>query len=165
VELVVARIGRPHGVKGEVTVQVRTDSPEVRFALGKRLTTDRENPSELVIASSRLHAGTWLLTFQGIVDRNQAEELRGVMLSADIDLEEGSEDGSFHVAQLIGSQVIHRGASLGLVDEVLSLPGQDLLSIKSDDGERLIPMVKEFIVEINRTTKTITVELPEGMLD
>lgn len=164
-ELVVARIGRPHGVKGEVTIELGTDSPEIRFGLGNRLLTDRESPAELVIASARVHAGTWLLTFQGVTDRDQAEELRGILLTADVDLEIGGEDGSFHVAELVGSQVIHRGEPLGLVDEVLFLPGQDLLSIKSAHGERLIPMVKEFIVEVDRKTKTITVNLPEGMFD
>lgn len=164
-ELVVARIGRPHGVKGEVTVEVRTDSPQERFATGNRLITDRDNPSELVVSAARVHAGTWLLTFQGVLDRDQAEELRGVMLSSEVDIDAGSEDGSFHVAELIGCKVIDSGQELGEVDEVISLPGQDLLSVKTTQGERLIPMVKEFIVEIDRESKRITVNLPEGMLD
>ena len=164
-ELVVARIGRPHGVKGEVTVEVRTDSPEARFAPGNRLITNSERFSELVVTSSRVHSGTWLLTFQGIADRNQAEELRGLLLSSDVDIEAGSEDGSFHVAELIGSHVIYLGQSIGQVDEVLSLPGQDLLSVTTSRGEKLIPMVSEFVVGVDRKTRTITVNLPEGMLD
>ncbi|MEY3447782.1 MAG: hypothetical protein RLZZ14_306, partial [Actinomycetota bacterium] len=92
-------------------------------------------------------------------------ELRGLLLSSDVDIEAGSEDGSFHVAELIGSHVIYLGQSIGQVDEVLSLPGQDLLSVTTSRGEKLIPMVSEFVVGVDRKTRTITVNLPEGMLD
>jgi len=165
VELVVARIGRPHGIKGEVTVETRTDSPERRFAAGSRLRTDRTSPRELVVASARLNAGTWLLAFEGIEDRNQAESLRGSMLSAEIDLEQESDDETFHVTELIGAKVFHNGEELGIVEEVISLPGQELLALQTGSGEKLIPLVGEFIKEIDRKSKQITVTLPEGMLE
>lgn len=164
-ELVVARVGRPHGVKGEVTVEIRTDVPERRFAPGKRLKTDRKTPAELVLTSSRLHAGTWLLSFEGIDDRNQAETLRGLMLSAEIDLAQESDDETFHITELIGSKVVHDGVELGIVEEVVSLPGQDLLAVQTDSGERLIPFVGEFIEDIDRSARRITVTLPEGLLE
>lgn len=162
-ELVVARIGRPHGVKGEVTIEIRTDLPEERFKPGSTLSSTSPSFPELTIKSSRVHSGTWLLAFEGIDDRNQAEELRDLLLSADIDVEADGADGSFHMAQLIGAQVFDGERSIGVVDEVIALPGQDLLSVKSEVDEKLIPFVKEFIAEVDTIARIIRVNLPDGL--
>lgn len=162
-ELVVARIGRPHGVKGEVTIEVRTDLPEERFKPGSTLSSTSPSFPALTIKSSREHSGTWLLAFEGINDRNQAEELRDLLLSADIDVEAGGADGSFHMAQLIGAQVFDGERLIGFVDELIALPGQDLLSVKFEGNEKLIPFVKEFIAEVDTIARIIRVNLPDGL--
>lgn len=168
-ELTVARIGRPHGIKGEVTIELHTDDPELRFAPGSNLKSDQENRSELTVAALRFHSGYWILKFDGIDTRNGAEELRGALLRCDVDIEEEYEDGSYHVARLIGMKVIESRSDgeieIGLVSDVLNLPGQDLLVLESLTGEKLIPMVEEIIEDVDLDLNIIRVNIPSGLFD
>jgi 16S rRNA processing protein RimM len=162
-QLVVGRIGRAHGVLGEATIEVRTDDAELRFAVGNKLTLD--SGKELTIKSSRWHNQVLLLAFEGINDRNQIEDLRDQLVSADVDTNNMAE-GEYHYQQLIGSQVfLQSGDLIGVVEEIVKLPGQDLLSVNNGGKEVLIPMVKQIIVSIDVQTKTIVVNPPEGLLD
>lgn len=162
----VARIGRPHGIKGEATVEIFTDQPEVRFQVGNRLECDSVSHPSLEIAGARIHKGIWLLSFKEIEDRTAIERLRGSQLFAEVEIDEESDDGSYHIEQLIGLSVrSEANIELGKVSDVLNLPGQDLLEIDTPRGERLIPMVSEFILEIDLAKGMITVDLPEGLLD
>jgi len=162
-QLVVGRIGRAHGVLGEATIEVRTDDAELRFAIGNKLTLD--SGKELTIKSSRWHNQVLLLAFEGINDRNQIEELRDQLVSAEVDTNKMAE-GEYHYQQLIGSQVfLQSGDLIGVVEEIVKLPGQDLLSVNNGGKEVLIPMVKQIIVSIDVQTKTIVVNPPEGLLD
>jgi 16S rRNA processing protein RimM len=161
-QLVVGRIGRAHGVLGEATIEVRTDDADLRFAVGNKLTLD--SGKQLSIKSSRWHK-VLLLTFEGINDRNQIEELRDQLVSAEVDTNNMAE-GEYHFQQLIGSQVLLQSGDLvGVVSEIVKLPGQDLLSVNKDGKEILIPMVKQIIVSIDVETKRIVVNPPEGLLD
>ena len=162
-QLVVGRIGRAHGVLGEATIEVRTDDPDLRFALGEKLTL--ENGNTLTISSNRWHNQILLLSFNGINDRNKIEELRDKLLYAEVDTK-ANQPGEYHFQQLIGCQVILAdGSKLGEVKEIVQLPGQDLLSVESAKGEVLIPMVKQIIVSIDVDQKIIQINPPEGLLD
>ena len=162
-QLVVGRIGRAHGVLGEATIEVRTDDADLRFAIGNKLTLD--SGKQLSIKSSRWHNQVLLLAFEGINDRNQIEELRDQLISAEVDTNNMAE-GEYHFQQLIGSQVFLKSGDLvGVVDEIVKLPGQDLLSVNKDGKEVLIPMVKQIIVSIDIKTKKIVVDPPEGLFD
>ena len=162
-QLVVGRIGRAHGVLGEATVQVQTDDPDVRFKVGAKLSLD--NGKDLTIRSSRWHNQILLLAFDGVVDRNQIEELRDQMISAEVDITSLSP-GEYHYQQLLGCQVFLQSAELiGEVDEIVKLPGQDLLSVARNGKTVLIPMVKKIIISIDVLTKKIVVNPPEGLLD
>ena len=162
-QLVVGRIGRAHGVQGEATIEVRTDDPDIRFAVGQTVTL--ENGRSLNISSNRWHNQILLLSFSGIDDRNQIEELRDQLLYAEVDIN-STASGEYHFQQLIGSQVLlPSGENLGLVTEVIHLPGQDLLSVTSQKGEVLIPMVKQIIISIDVDKKLIKINPPEGLLD
>jgi len=162
-QLVVGRIGRAHGVLGEATVEVRTDDPDLRFAVGEKLTL--ENGNTLTVSSYRWHNQILLLSFNGINDRNKIEELRDQLLSAEVDTE-ANQPGEYHFQQLIGCQVLlANGSKLGEVKEIVQLPGQDLLSVESAKGEVLIPMVKQIIVSIDIDQKIIQINPPEGLLD
>ena len=162
-QLVVGRIGRAHGVLGEATIEVQTDDPDIRFQVGNKLTLD--DGRELTIRSSRWHNQILLLAFDGIADRNQIEELRDQLISSDVDL--GSlAPGEYHFQQLIGCEVFQQnGELIGKVDEIVKLPGQDLLSVNRAGAQVLIPMVKQIIIEINVLAKKIVVNPPEGLLD
>ncbi len=162
-QLVVGRIGRAHGVQGEATIEVRTDDPDIRFAVGQKLTL--ADGRSLAISGNRWHNQILLLSFAGINDRNQVEALRDQLLYAEVDTN-STEPGEYHFQQLIGSQVVlPDGSNLGLVSEVVQLPGQDLLSVASKKGEVLIPMVKQIILSIDVAKKIIQVNPPEGLID
>ena len=162
-QLVVGRIGRAHGVLGEATIEVQTDDPDIRFQIGNKLTLD--DGRQLTIRSSRWHNQILLLAFDGVTDRNQIEELRDQLISSDVDLD-SLAPGEYHFQQLIGCEVFQQnGELIGAVDEIVKLPGQDLLSVNRAGAQVLIPMVKQIIIEIDVLAKKIVVNPPEGLLD
>jgi len=150
-------------VLGEATIEVQTDDPDIRFQIGNKLTLD--DGRQLTIRSSRWNNQILLLAFDGIVDRNQIEELRDQLISADVDLD-SLASGEYHFQQLIGCEVSKQnGELIGTVDEIVKLPGQDLLSVSKAGAQVLIPMVKQIIIEIDVLAKKIVVNPPEGLLD
>ena len=165
-QLVVARIGRAHGVLGEATIEVRTDQPEDRFYIGSVLATEPTTFGPLIITSVRDHNGTLLLGFKGVNDRNQVEELRDVLLLAEVDIEADSTEDDFHVQQLLQCQVSTQdGLEIGLVTDVINLPGQDVLAVDYNGREVLIPFVKAIVPIVDVKNRKITVVPPAGLLD
>ena len=167
-QLVVARIGRAHGIKGEVTVEVRTDEPESRLGPGAVLATDPPTAGPLTIERGRVHSGRLLLRFEGVQDRTAAEALRNTLLIAEVDPDEQPEDpDEFYDHQLTDLDVVtSAGVSVGRVEEVAHPPGQDLLVVRREDGsEALIPFVTEIVPEVDLAAQRIVVDPPPGLLD
>ncbi|MEU6722632.1 ribosome maturation factor RimM [Nonomuraea wenchangensis] len=165
-QLVVGRIGRPHGVRGEVTVEVRTDEPGRRFAVGTSIATDPAGSGPLVVAGRRWHKGILLVTFEGVTDRDVAEDLRGTMLVIDsADVEPTGDPDEFHDHQLIGLAVeTVAGEPVGEVEDVLH-HGQDLLVVRREGREEaLIPFVKALVPEVDLAGGRLVVDPPEGLL-
>jgi 16S rRNA processing protein RimM len=166
-EVVVGRIGRPHGIKGWVTVEVRTDDPEGRLAPGTTVVTDPVSAGPLTIADGRVHSGRLLLMFDGYDDRSAAERLRGVLLVADVDPDERPADPEeYFDHQLVGVPVrTVDGELVGEVHEVLHLPGQDVLAVTRPDGsEVLVPFVREIVPTVDLDAREILVDPPPGLL-
>ncbi len=169
-QLVVGRITRPHGVHGELTVEVRTDDPELRLAVGAVLATEPASAGPLTVGGTRWHSGRLLVTFTGIDDRNAADELRGTLLVVDsADLEEPTDADDFRDHQLIGLAVIAPGGEqVGTVTDVLHY-GQDLLVV-AGSGERagaeiLIPFVSAIVSDVDVAGGRLRVDPPPGLLD
>ena len=158
--LLVGRIGRAHGILGEATIEVRTDEPDRRFAIGAVVQTDTHG--ELTITSGRVHNGILLLGFNGITDRNGIEKLRNTLLYADVDInEENDDEDEYHVMQLIGCQaVLESGEVFGEVTDVINLPGQDLLAVNTANGEQLIPFVHQLVPTVDVANKKVVVIPP-----
>jgi len=151
--LEVGLVVKPHGVKGEVIVDLVTNRPDLRLAPGSVLTTDG-GPLEVV--TSRPHQGRWIVVFAGVDDRNGAEALRGTTLSA----EPITEDGALWVHVLIGAEVVDlSGTGYGPVVAVEANPASDLLVL---EGDRLVPLV--FVVE-RRPDGTVVIDPPAGLFD
>ena len=157
----VGRIGKAHGILGEATIEVRTDLAEERFAIGAVLDTDSNG--QLTVSTARVHNGILLLGFEGVSDRNSIEALRNELLYADVDINAPAEDeDDYHVLQLIGCQAhLVDGDLFGEVSDVLNLPGQDVLVIKVDGAEVLIPFVRALVPIVDITAKRLTVIPPE----
>jgi 16S rRNA processing protein RimM len=168
---VVGRIIRPHGIRGEVSVEVRTDEPGQRFAAGSVLDTDPAAAGPLTVQSCRWHSGHLLVRFAGVADRSGAEPLRGVWLTVDsagISLPEDEDE--FHDHQLIGLTVVTvAGEPVGTVADVLH-HGQDLLVIEPPPtaphrGEVLVPFVAAIAVQVDLAAGRLVIDPPPGLLD
>lgn len=165
VERVVGRIGRPHGVRGQVSVEVRTDTPDLRFADGSTLRTEPPAAGPLVVGGSRWHSGRLLLEFRGVTDRGAAETLRGLLLLVDVAADESPPDvDEFFDHQLIGLDVRDSSGPVGVVGEVLHLPGQDVLLVVTSDGQEvLVPFVTAMVPKVDLASRTISISPPPGL--
>ncbi|GGT49701.1 ribosome maturation factor RimM [Streptomyces purpureus] len=167
-QLVVARIGRAHGIKGEVTVEVRTDEPELRLGPGAVLLTDPASAGPLTIETGRVHSGRLLLRFEGVRDRNAAEALRNTLLIADVDPDERPEDeDEFYDHQLMDLDVVLAdGTEIGRIAEISHLPSQDLFIVERPDGtELMIPFVEEIVTDIDLAEQKAVINPPPGLID
>ncbi|WP_406506386.1 ribosome maturation factor RimM [Streptomyces sp. NBC_00212] len=167
-QLVVARIGRAHGIKGEVTVEVRTDEPELRLGPGAVLTTDPASAGPLTIETGRVHSGRLLLRFEGVRDRNGAEALRNTLLIADVDPAELPEEpDEYYDHQLMDLDVVLTdGTEIGRITEITHLPSQDLFIVERPDGtEVMIPFVEQIVTEIDLEAQRAVIDPPPGLID
>ncbi|HYN96166.1 MAG TPA: ribosome maturation factor RimM [Pilimelia sp.] len=192
--LIVGRIVRPHGIRGEVIVDVRTDEPEARFRPGARLVCGPdpdepagppplaadpaveepdgavrwEVPAALTIESVRPHLGRLLVVFEDVSDRNVADELRGVLLWVDTaEVAPPADPDEFHDHQLVGlTAVTAAGDTLGEVARIDHAPSADLLVLRRPTGgTALVPFVKAIVPEVDLAGGRVIVDPPEGLLD
>ncbi|MFE3250815.1 ribosome maturation factor RimM [Streptomyces sp. NPDC059209] len=167
-QLVVARIGRAHGIKGEVTVEVRTDEPELRLGPGAVLATEPASTGPLTIETGRVHSGRLLLRFAGVSDRTAAEALRNTLLIAEVDPEDMPEDpDEYYDHQLMDLDVVLAdGTEVGRITEITHLPSQDLFIVERPDGsEVMIPFVEEIVTEIDLVEQRAVIDPPPGLID
>ena len=159
--LVVGRIAKAHGIRGEVAVDVSTDEPS-RFAPGARvLAGDRA----LTVSASRPHQGRLLVLFEEVPDRNAAETLSGAELT--IPAEEAralEDDWSFYPHQLEGLKVTDEsGNELGTMDRVEESPASDLWVVRANGRDVLVPAVRDIVVRVDLDGGTIVLRPPEGL--
>ena len=172
VELVVARIGRPQGLRGEVSIEVRTDDPGSRFVVGAQLRTDPRGAGPLTLASVRDQSGRTILGFAGVADRTAAEGLRGVLLVVDVeDSAAEPADDEWYDHQLVGLSVrTPDGRELGQVRAVEHLPAQDLLVIRPlrpapGGGDVLVPFVRAIVPTVDIGAGLVVVDPPGGLFE
>ena len=165
IELLVGRIGRAHGVRGDVAIEVRTDEPERRFVAGTVFTTPR---GPITLTSSRWHGQRLLVTFAEAGDRTAAEALRGTELRVTVPIDDRPEDPEeYYDHQLVGLLVVAAdGAEVGRIADVLHLPAQDLFEIRLSDGRVvLLPFVTEMVSEVDLVAGKVVADPPAGLLD
>jgi 16S rRNA processing protein RimM len=169
-DLVVGRVVKAHGVTGEVVVEIRTDDPDLRFAPGSSL---RGKPSRggpetrYVVESAREHSGRLLVRLDGIADRGAADALRGTIFLVDSEELPPIEDpDEFYDHQLEGLQVVTTaGTAVGSVAEVLHTAAGELLSVRTEEGEVLVPFVSAIVTSVSLGDQTIEIDPPEGLLE
>jgi 16S rRNA processing protein RimM len=163
--LVVGHIGKAHGIRGEVLVTVRTDEPERRFVPGAVFTTAS---GPLTLEALRWHQGRIIAQFEGVPDRNAAEDLRGTELQVDsASLPAPDDPDEFNDHQLVGLRVVTVGGEeLGTVARIDHAPSSDLLVMtKPGGGTALIPFVTAMVPTVDLAGGRVVVDLPEGLLD
>lgn len=162
------RVGRAHGVRGDVAIDVRTDDPDVRFAAGSVLTTDPAERGPLTVADVRWHSGRLLVRFTGVHTREQAEALRGTLFVVDSgDLPPLDDPDDFYDHELVGlAALLPDGSRLGEVADVVHGAGGDLLVVARPDGsEALVPFVRAMVPTVDLAAGHLLVDPPEGLLD
>jgi 16S rRNA processing protein RimM len=168
-QIAVGQIARAHGIKGEVTVAVRTDDPDVRFVPGTTLATEPPDRGPLTVAAIRWHSGRLLVTFEGVRDRNGAEDLRGTVLVLDsAEIPAPDDPDEFYDHQLIGLGVVTAdGDAVGEVTDVLH-HGQDLLVVRRKPAagtDALIPFVSAIVTDVDVAGGRLVIDPPPGLLD
>lgn len=180
--MTVGRIGRPHGIRGEVSIEVRTDEPDLRFRDGSRLMvraprTGAHVPDSLTVRTTRWHHGRLLVGFAEVPDRTAAEALRDCLLLVDVDLTARPEDpDEYYDHQLVGLAVdaLPPGADgsdaptqqVGTVTDVLHAGAQDVLVVRRDDGrEVMVPFVGALVPEVDVVAGRLVVADRPGLLD
>ena len=182
-QVAVGQVARAHGIRGEVIVAVRTDQPGVRFAPGSVLAAEPAARGPLTVAAARWHSGRLIVTFEGVRDRDAAEDLRGTLLmldSAQIPAAGGPDE--FYDHELIGLGVVTAsGTRVGVVADVLH-HGQDLLVVRRDaprpagpdgpvggagpaGGETLVPFVGAIVTGVDVQAGRLVIDPPPGLLD
>ena len=172
IEVVVGRIGKPHGIRGEVTLDVRTDEPDRRFAPGTTLRAEApagadRRPASLTVARARWHQSTLLVTFEELADRNAAEAVRGTVLHATLGPDDMPEDpDEYYDHQLVGLDVVDLdGTHLGQVKALVHGSAQDLLTVRTPDGrDTLVPFVSALVPEVDLDAGRIVVADRPGLV-
>jgi 16S rRNA processing protein RimM len=172
IEVVVGRIGKPHGIRGEVTLDVRTDEPDRRFAPGTTIRAEApagadRRPSALTVTRARWHQGTLLVTFEELADRNAAEAVRGTLLYATLGRDEVPEDpDEYYDHQLVGLDVVDvDGTPLGTVKAIVHGSAQDLLTVRTPDGrDALVPFVTALVPEVDLAAGRLVVADRPGLV-
>ncbi len=166
-QLQVARIGKPHGIRGEVTVQVLTDAPGDRFVPGTQFVVEPASAGPLTILSARWNKDILLLAFEEIETRNEAETVRGAKLFIETEeLDADDDDEGWYEHELEGLEVRVGDQVVGKVSGLRTLPVQDLLVVTATDGkEVLIPFVEQIVPEVNVGEGYILVTPPPGLFE
>lgn len=168
-EVAVGRVAKAHGITGELAIDVRTDSPELRFADGAVLAarTKDGQRQKVTVDAVRPHGARLLVRFAEVPDRTAAEQLRGAVLLADTDdLPPTGDEDEFYDHQLAGlAAELADGTSLGTVTEVLHTPGGELLALDHDGREVLIPFVRAIVPTVDVAGGRIVVDPPEGLFE
>lgn len=164
--LLVGRVVKPHGLRGEVLIRVLSDNPD-RFAAGAELWwgPDLDSAEPITIVSSRDHKGALLVFFEGIHSLEEAEPLRQRLLFVDVsEVDDLEDEDAFWEHEVIGLDVVHAdGRMLGKLAEVFTRPAQDLWSIDTPSGEVLFPAARELVVSVDLDDGKVVIDPPEGL--
>lgn len=170
-ELVIGRVVKSHGIRGELVVEIRTDAPDERFASGVILAGKTKGSSEVheyTITGAREHSGRLLLTLRGIADRTAADAMRGTLFVVDsADLPRGDDPDEFYDHELEGlTAKLIDGTELGTVAEVLHSAAGELLSVRTiSDREVLVPFVAAIVPEVSVAGGYLIIDPPDGLLE
>ena len=163
--VVVGRIARAHGVKGEVAV-LPLSQVAARFEPGSRVLAGEDQRRELTVTEVRPHRGRVLVTFDGVDDRDQAEALQGTFLFVPTSDAPDLPDGEYWTHDLIGCAVTTEGGrDLGTLVDVIYTPANDVWVVQGESGETLVPALKDVVVEVDPAARRIVVREVPGLID
>jgi 16S rRNA processing protein RimM len=169
-ELTVGRVVKAHGIGGELVVEIRTDDPAARFAPGNTLRAKNSRRGEersYVVDQAREHGARLLVRLAGVDGRDAADALRGSLFVVDSDeLPPIDEPDTYYDHQLEGLRVrTTTGLDVGVVAEVLHTAAGELLAVRRDSGEVLVPFVSAIVTSVSLDDRLIEIDPPDGLLE
>jgi 16S rRNA processing protein RimM len=169
VEIVVGRVGRAHGIRGEVRIETRSDSVDRRFAVGAVVRADRDGrATKLTVRAARPHSGALLVRFSEVTGRTAAEALGGATLYVEVPDDERPDDADeYYDWQLVGLEAqTPAGDAVGEVADVVHLPGQEVLVIRRPNGdEAMVPFVQALVPSVDVDMGTLVIDDRHGLLE
>lgn len=162
---------KARGISGEVVVEIRTDDPAARFAPGNTLLAKashcKESGRSYTVVHAREYGARLLVQLAGVSDRDAADALRGSLFVIDSeDLPPIDEPDTYYDHQLRGLQVrTTTGRDVGVIAEVLHTAAGELLAVRRDFGEILVPFVGTIVTSVCLCDGTVEIDPPEGLLD
>jgi 16S rRNA processing protein RimM len=163
-KVLVGKIGKPFGLKGEARIECYTDFPDERFGVGNELfMREKGKDKAVIVATHRFHKGD-LVSFENMQDINIIEQYRGLELYAYKD-DELLEEGEVWVSDLIGCEVYNYGKMIGKVEDFYDNTAQGLLLVIVKGKRVMIPYVDAFVKKVDLDNKRIDVELIKGFID
>ena len=171
---IVGRVRRAHGIRGELVIEPLTDAPDAVFAPGRRVfagTVDGDpapDKRELIVEESRpFKGGGWIVAFEGILDRNEAERWRERYMLAPVQELDPLDDGEVYLHDLPGLQVVlaASGQLIGEVTDVYELPQGVMLDVRRQKGSVLIPFRSEVVKQLDLPARRLLIDPPEGLLE
>jgi len=168
--LIVGRLRRPHGLKGDCAVFPLTDDPEAVFAAGRSVWIQSVGgepiAGPLVIERSRPYHREWLVAFEGRPERGAVEGWSDTLLAAPAESLRPPGPGEVYLHELAGFTVQDRdGLALGTITAVDEAPAGVMLEVQGRKREFLLPFRKEFVLEVDRDGRRLIVALPEGLVE
>jgi 16S rRNA processing protein RimM len=169
-QLRVGRLTKAHGLKGGLKLELFTDDPDKRFTPGSTfsLQVPEESPwhgKRLELAELRWYNGMPVGFFVDVADRSAAESLVKAILWIDQDPDEAAEADAWYDHQLVGLDVVRDGTTVGVIDRLEHMPAQDLLVVKIDGREVLVPFVRAIVPEVDVEGGRVIVTPPDGLLE
>ncbi|APF39959.1 ribosome maturation factor RimM [Neomicrococcus aestuarii] len=160
----VARLGKPHGIRGEVTVEVMTDDPGSRFAPGTVLEAENSAHPHLTVEGARWNKEILVVAFEEIVSRNDAEAARGTFLYFDTEEVEEDDSEGYYEHELEGLEVRIGDAVVGKVTGLRTGTAQDLLVVEDNEGEEVfVPFVEQIVPEVDLEGGFVRLRPPDGL--
>lgn len=160
----VARIGKPHGIRGEVTVEVMTDDPATRFAPGTELEAEKSPHKTLTVEGARWNKEILVVAFEEIVDRNAAEAARGTILYFETEHEEDDDSDGYYEHELVDLKVRIGDQEVGKVTGLRTGAAQDLLVVEDNEGEEVyVPFVEQIVPEVDLEAGFVRITPPDGL--
>ena len=163
--IAIGRITRPHGLRGELTVEVLTDFPERFDTLKVAYLGDSQQADVWEVTAARWHKDRVLLALRGCEDRTTAEKLRGLMVQIPIEEAMALSEDEYYPHELVGLDVVTtEGEDLGRVSEVIFTKANEVYVVTGPRGQMLLPAIAEVIEHIDLDTGQMTVRLMEGLV-
>lgn len=163
-KIVIAKVNRPHGVRGELRITSDSEFIKERFVPGNTLYFSLDGKvEEFVLKSIRKHSQAYLITLEGVQNMDDVEHLRHAEILIDYDELHDLPDGQFYFVDLVGLDVYVDDKKIGVLKEMFETPAHPIIKVETEDRDIMIPYVDRFVLDVDLENKRMDVAWLEGL--